>query len=103
MQGIGQALMELAVYDGDGQLMTGSFMDYAMPHAHDAPYFEVENHPVSAKTNPLGTMGCGGLASLMNAVADALSDYGIRHVDMSASPARVWQAIQDARHQLPAR
>ncbi|MGI8526081.1 MAG: xanthine dehydrogenase family protein molybdopterin-binding subunit [Pseudolabrys sp.] len=101
VQGIGQALMELAVYDADGQLVTGSFMDYAMPRAHDAPLFVTENHPVPAKSNPLGTKGCGeagcagALGSVMNAVVDALSDYGIRHLDMPASAPRVWQALQN--------
>ncbi|MBV9260968.1 MAG: xanthine dehydrogenase family protein molybdopterin-binding subunit [Pseudolabrys sp.] len=103
MQGIGQCLMEIALYDTDGQLVTGSFMDYAMPRAHDAPVYVSENHPVPAKSNPLGTKGCGeagcagALGSVMNAVADALSDYGIRHLDMPASAPRVWQAIQDAQ------
>jgi carbon-monoxide dehydrogenase large subunit len=102
VQGIGQALMENSIYDSDGQLLTGSFMDYAMPRAHNVPDFVVENHPVPAKTNPLGTKGCGeagcagGLASVMNAVADALSDFGIRHIDMPASPPRVWAAIREA-------
>lgn len=106
VQGLGQALMELATYDDGGQLLTGSFMDYAMPRAHDAPCFKVENHPVPAKTNPLGTKGCGeagvsgGLASVMNAVADALANYGIRHLDMPANSARVWQAIRDAQHSV---
>ena len=103
VQGIGQALMEVAVYDADGQLLTGSFMDYAMPRAHDALDFVVENHPVPAKSNPLGTKGCGeagcagALTSVMNAVVDALGDYGIRHLDMPASAPRVWQAIEDAK------
>jgi carbon-monoxide dehydrogenase large subunit len=103
VQGIGQALMENTVYDGDGQLLTGSFMDYAMPRARHAPEFVVENHPVPATTNPLGTKGCGeagcagGLASVMNAVADALADFGVNHIDMPASPARVWAAIQEAQ------
>ena len=102
VQGIGQALMEIAVYDADGQLLTGSFMDYAMPRANDAPDFVLENHPVPAKSNPLGSKGCGeagcagALTSVMNAVVDALADYGIHHLDMPASPARVWRAIQDA-------
>jgi carbon-monoxide dehydrogenase large subunit len=102
VQGIGQALMENTVYDSDGQLMTGSFMDYAMPRAHDVPDFVVENHPVPATSNPLGTKGCGeagcagALTSVMNAVVDALADYGIRHIDMPASPSRVWAAIQEA-------
>jgi carbon-monoxide dehydrogenase large subunit len=103
VQGIGQALMENTVYDGDGQLLTGSFMDYAMPRARHTPEFVVENHPVPATTNPLGTKGCGeagcagGLASVMNAVADALADFGVNHIDMPASPARVWTAIQEAQ------
>ena len=103
MQGIGQALMENTVYDADGQLLTGSYMDYAMPHAHDAPEIITENHPVPAKSNPLGTKGCGeagcagALTSVMNAIADALAEYGIRHIDMPASPARVWQALQEAQ------
>jgi carbon-monoxide dehydrogenase large subunit len=102
VQGIGQALMENTIYDSDGQLVTGSFMDYAMPRAHDTPEFVVENHPVPAKTNPLGTKGCGeagcagALTSVMNAIADALADYGIKHIDMPASPPRVWAAIQEA-------
>jgi carbon-monoxide dehydrogenase large subunit len=102
VQGIGQALMENTVYDSDGQLVTGSFMDYAMPRAHDVPEFVVESHPVPATSNPLGTKGCGeagcagALTSVMNAIADALADYGIRHIDMPASPSRVWSAIQEA-------
>ncbi len=102
VQGIGQALMELAVYDKDGQLLTGSFMDYAMPRAEDAPPFVLADHPAPAKTNPLGVKGCGeagcagGLASVMNAVIDALGDRGIRHVDMPLTPYRVWQALHAA-------
>jgi carbon-monoxide dehydrogenase large subunit len=102
VQGIGQALLELTAYDDDGQLLTGSYMDYAMPRANNAPPFNVLNHPVPAKTNPLGVKGCGeagcagGLASVMNAVANALSDYGITHIDMPATPQRIWAAIQEA-------
>jgi aerobic carbon-monoxide dehydrogenase large subunit len=101
-QGIGQTLMELTAYDDDGQLLTGSYMDYAMPRASDAPFFSVANHEVPAKTNPLGVKGCGeagcagSLTSIMNAVVDALSEYGIRHIDMPATPHRVWQAIRAA-------
>jgi len=108
VQGIGQALMERTVYDEEGQLLTGSFMDYALPRAVDAPMFDVANHPVPAKTNPLGVKGCGeagcagSLTSIMNAVADALSEYGIRHIDMPATPFRVWQAIQAAGGTRPA-
>jgi aerobic carbon-monoxide dehydrogenase large subunit len=103
VQGIGQALMEMTVYDADGQLLTGSYMDYALPRAVDAPPdFVVANHPVPATTNVLGVKGCGeagcagALTSLMNAVVDALSPYGIRHIDMPATPCRVWQAIREA-------
>jgi carbon-monoxide dehydrogenase large subunit len=102
VQGIGQALMEMTVYDAEGQFLTGSYMDYALPRATDAPTFMVANHPVPAKTNPLGVKGCGeagcagALTSVMNAVVDALSEYGIRHIDMPATPFRVWQAIQAA-------
>jgi carbon-monoxide dehydrogenase large subunit len=102
VQGIGQALMENVSFDADGQLLTGSYMDYALPRARHAPTFAVTNHPVPARTNPLGTKGCGeagcagGLTSVMNAVVDALSERGITHLDMPASPARIWQALQDA-------
>ena len=104
VQGIGQALREHTVYDEDGQLLSGSFMDYAMPRADDAPFFVHGSHPVPATTNPLGAKGCGeagcagALPSVMNAVVDALSEYGIRHIDMPATPHRVWQAIQAARN-----
>jgi carbon-monoxide dehydrogenase large subunit len=100
VQGIGQALLEDARYDADGQLLTGSYMDYAMPRAHDAPEIGFISHPVPAKTNPLGTKGCGeagcagGLASVMNAVVDALAPYGVEHIDMPATPPRVWAAIR---------
>jgi aerobic carbon-monoxide dehydrogenase large subunit len=102
VQGIGQALMELAVYDRDGQLLTGSFMDYAMPRAADVPSFSVADHPAPAKTNPLGVKGCGeagcagALTSVMNAVIDALSERGIRHLDMPLTPFRIWQALHSA-------
>jgi len=103
VQGLGQALLERAVYDSDGQLVTGSFMDYAMPRAHDVPTINVLSHPVPTKSNPLGVKGCGeagtsgGLPSVANAVIDALSEYGIRHLEMPMTPARIWQAIQDAK------
>jgi aerobic carbon-monoxide dehydrogenase large subunit len=103
MQGLGQVLLEQAIYDSDGQLVTGSFMDYAMPRAHNAPMINVASHPVPTKSNPLGAKGCGeagtsgGLPSVANAVIDALSDYGIRHLEMPMTPSRIWQAIQDAK------
>jgi aerobic carbon-monoxide dehydrogenase large subunit len=101
IQGIGQALMEMTVYDTDGQFLTGSFMDYALPRAADSPQVSVVNHPVPATTNPLGVKGCGeagcagSLTSVMNAVANALSEFGIHHLDMPATPYRVWRAITD--------
>src|SRR5579885_1455890 len=103
VQGLGQALLEQAIYDSDGQLVTGSFMDYAMPRAHHAPMITVASHPVPTKSNPIGAKGCGeagtsgALPSVTNAVIDALSEYGIRHLEMPMTPARVWQAIQDAK------
>jgi carbon-monoxide dehydrogenase large subunit len=103
VQGIGQCLMEMTAYDDDGQLLTGSFQDYALPRAGDAPDIAVVDHPVPATTNVLGVKGCGeagcagSLTSVMNAVVDALSEYGIRHIDMPATPYRVWSAIQAAR------
>jgi aerobic carbon-monoxide dehydrogenase large subunit len=103
VQGIGQALMEKTVYDSDGQLLTGSFMDYAMPRAVDVPSFVLADHPAPATTNPLGVKGCGeagcagALTSVMNAVIDALADHGIRHVDMPLTPATIWQALQAAK------
>ncbi len=99
VQGIGQALMELAVYDKEGQLLSGSFMDYAMPRAADVPMFSLADHPAPAKTNPLGVKGCGeagcagALTSVMNAVIDALGEHGIRHLDMPLTPFRIWQAL----------
>jgi carbon-monoxide dehydrogenase large subunit len=103
MQGIGQALIEHTVYDEDGQLVTGSFMDYGLPRADMTPPFTVLHHPVPAKTNLLGAKGCGeagcagSLPSVMNAIVDALSVYGITHIDMPATPQLVWQAIQAAK------
>jgi carbon-monoxide dehydrogenase large subunit len=95
--------MEMTAYDDDGQLLTGSFMDYALPRAADSPQVDVVHHPVPATTNVLGVKGCGeagcagSLTSVMNAIADALSEFGIRHLDMPATPHRVWHAIQEAR------
>jgi carbon-monoxide dehydrogenase large subunit len=102
-QGIGQALMEEVSYDSSGQPITGSFMDYAMPRAEDIPTMEIGDHPSPAKSNPLGTKGCGeagcagSLVCIVNAVLDALSDHGITHIDMPLTSERVWRAIQDAK------
>ena len=103
VQGIGQALMEQAVYDEEGQLLTGSLMDYAIPRAADVPSFAIGDHGVPTKTNPLGVKGvgeagcAGGLPCAMNAVLDALADHGVRHVDMPLTPFRIWQALQTAK------
>jgi aerobic carbon-monoxide dehydrogenase large subunit len=105
VQGIGQATMEKTAYDADGQLLTGSYMDYAMPRASDSPEVGFESHPVPAKNNPLGVKGCGeagcagALTSVMNAIVDALSDYGVADIEMPATPERVWKTIQEARAQ----
>jgi aerobic carbon-monoxide dehydrogenase large subunit len=102
-QGIGQALMECVSYDSNGQPVTGSFMDYAMPRAGDIPLMAVGDHPVPAKSNPLGTKGCGeagcagSLSTIVNAVIDALSEFGVAHIDMPLTPERVWRAIRDAK------
>jgi carbon-monoxide dehydrogenase large subunit len=102
-QGIGQALMEEISYDSSGQPITGSFMDYAMPRAEDIPAMTVGDHPSPAKSNPLGTKGCGeagcagSLSTIVNAVIDALSEFGVTHIDMPLTPERVWRAIQDEK------
>ena len=103
-QGIGQALMEEAVFDGEsGQLVTGSFMDYAMPRASDIPNFTITYNNVPCTTNVLGIKGVGeagsvgALGAVMNAIIDALAPLGITHLDMPATPARVWATIETAR------
>jgi carbon-monoxide dehydrogenase large subunit len=103
VQGIGQALKESVVYNEDGQPVTGSYMDYALPRAGDAPSFAFGSHPVPAATNLLGAKGCGeagcagALPAVMNALVDALSELGVTHIDMPATPLRIWEAIQAAQ------
>ncbi len=104
VQGIGQALMEHCVYDREtGQLVTGSFMDYAMPRADDFPDFTLGHVCTPCTTNPLGTKGCGEAGAIgsppavINAVLDALAPLGVKDLDMPASPNRVWTAIQNAK------
>ncbi|MGH7310894.1 MAG: xanthine dehydrogenase family protein molybdopterin-binding subunit, partial [Candidatus Rokuibacteriota bacterium] len=104
VQGLGQGLFELLVYDRESaQLLAGSFMDYAMPRADDVPTFEVDSYEVPTKINPLGAKGVGeagtvgALPALLNAVNDALAPLGVRHLDMPVTPERVWRAIQEAR------
>jgi len=98
-QGIGQALMEHTVYDEDGQLLTGSFMDYALPRAGDLPMMGFASHPVPAKSNVLGAKGCGeagvsgALGAVMGAVNDALASAGAPSVEMPATAEKVWRAL----------
>jgi carbon-monoxide dehydrogenase large subunit len=104
-QGVGQALAEQAVFDAEGQLLTATLMDYALPHACDLVQFAFETRNVPCKTHPLGIKGAGEAGAIgstpavMNAVIDALDrGFGIRHLDMPATPLRVWRAIQARRH-----
>ena len=103
-QGAGQILAEDLTFDPDsGQLLAASFMDYAMPRAQDLCEFVVKSHPVPTKTNPLGVKGAGeagtvgAMPAIANALVDALSHLGIRHVEMPATPPRLWRLIRDAR------
>jgi carbon-monoxide dehydrogenase large subunit len=103
-QGVGQAMWERCYVDpSSGQPLTGSFMDYGMPHAHTLPSFKTEIVEVLSPTNPLGIKagGEGGttpaLAVIVSAMVDALRDYGIRDIQMPATPYTIWQAIQDAK------
>jgi carbon-monoxide dehydrogenase large subunit len=102
-QGAGQILMEDIRFDADsGQLISGSFMDYAMPRADDLSAVAVKSHPVPTSTNPLGVKGCGeagcvgAMPAVANAIVDALSVYGVRHIEMPATPERVWRTINGA-------
>ncbi len=104
VQGVGQALLENAVYDENGQLLTGSYMDYTMPRADDVPSFKVETLAGTPCThNPLGVKGCGEAGAIgtppavINAVVDALKEYGVDHIDMPATPEKVWRAINSAQ------
>jgi carbon-monoxide dehydrogenase large subunit len=106
-QGIGQAVLEGCVYDKQtGQLLTGSYNDYAMPRADDLPPFDLSTHVTLCTHNPLGVKGCGEAgaigapAAIANAVVDALKPLGIKHIDMPLTPQRLWQVIQ--QHQTPA-
>ncbi len=103
VQGIGQALLEGCVYDTDsGQLISGSYMDYTMPRADDVPSFSVDTCVTECTHNPLGVKGCGEAGAIgappavMNAIIDALSDYNVRHLDMPATPNKIWSIIHKA-------
>jgi aerobic carbon-monoxide dehydrogenase large subunit len=102
-QGMGQVLMEDKAYDEDGQVLSGSFMDYAMPRADDFCPVVIEDNPVPTPTNPLGVKGAGeggtvgSLSAGVNAIVDALSVLGIKHIDTPCTPYRVWQAVENAR------
>jgi carbon-monoxide dehydrogenase large subunit len=99
-QGVGQALMEDIQFDAGGQMVTASFMDYAMPRAHNLCEMHVESNPVPTKTNPLGTKGAGeagcvgALPAVVNAVVNALSEFGVTHIEMPATSERIWRAMQ---------
>jgi carbon-monoxide dehydrogenase large subunit len=101
-QGVAQALLEEVVYDAEGQLVTGSLMDYALPHAAGLPALEVHLEGTPTSANPLGVKGTGQAGAIaapqavMNAIVDALAPLGIDHVDMPATPERLWQAIRAA-------
>jgi aerobic carbon-monoxide dehydrogenase large subunit len=99
-QGVSQALWEHAEYDENGQLITGSFMNYAMPHADDLPSVQVGRTETPSPVNPLGIKGAGETGTIAstpavaNAVMDALAPLGIKHIDMPLTPGRIWEALR---------
>jgi carbon-monoxide dehydrogenase large subunit len=104
VQGLGQALLEHCQYDREsGQQLTGSYMTYAMPRAADVPHFKIELQATPCPHNPIGAKGCGELGSIgappaiINAVVNALGHLGVTHMDMPATPEKVWRAIQSAQ------
>ena len=104
-QGLGQALLELSVFDSaSGQILSGSFLDYTMPRADCVPSIDFSYNEVPCRTNPMGVKGCGEAGSigsppaLINAILDALRPEGVAHIDMPATPERIWRALQQARH-----
>ena len=106
-QGVGQILMEDIRFDEDGQNLTASVMDYAMPRATDISAVEIKSNPVPTRTNPLGVKGAGeagcvgAMPAVANALVDALSHLGVRHVEMPATPERMWRAIKTANNRQP--
>jgi carbon-monoxide dehydrogenase large subunit len=107
-QGIGQALLEHAVYDSAGQLLSGSMMDYTMPRADNLPHITVGTESTLCTHNPLGVKGCGEVGAIgsppavMNAVVDALRDYNVRHIDMPATAPKIWSIIQAGQPRMAA-
>jgi carbon-monoxide dehydrogenase large subunit len=107
-QGVAQALFEEVRYDEDGNPLTSNLIDYLMPSAADLPSFEVSNTETASPRNPLGAKGIGesgtigSTPAVHNAVVDAVSHLGIRHIDMPCTPQRVWEAIQGAGALAPA-
>jgi aerobic carbon-monoxide dehydrogenase large subunit len=103
-QGIGQAMIEEAVYNDDGQLVTGSFMDYALPRATDFPRFELHSTVTPTPVNPLGAKGVGeagtlgSTPSIVSAAVDALSGFGVKHIDMMLRPEKLWRIIHGPAH-----
>ena len=103
VQGLGQAMGEHAVYDENGQLVTGSFMDYWMPRASDFPDFDVSYNEIPARSNALGVKGAGEAgtvgapAAFINAMIDALAPYGIEEIDMPVTPVKLWEILQRGR------
>lgn len=102
IQGLGEGLLEMAAYDDEGQLLTGTMLDYAVPRASQMPAIETDHTVTPSPVNPLGVKGIGeagtiaSSACVVNAVCDALAPFGIRHIDKPLTPPRVWAAIQDA-------
>jgi aerobic carbon-monoxide dehydrogenase large subunit len=102
-QGVGQILCEDICFDSSGQLLTGSFMDYAMPRASDLSAVAIKSNPVPTTTNPLGVKGAGeagtvgAMPAVANALVDALSEFGVRHIEMPATPERIWRAVRQGR------
>ena len=100
-QGVGQALYEEAIYDATGQMLTGSFMDYALPKAHDFPRFELDNTVTPSPVNPMGVKGVGeagtigSTPAIANAVIDALKPFGVRHIDLPLRPEKLWKLMQE--------
>lgn len=102
-QGLGQAMSENALYDAEGQFVSATYMDYGMPRAHRMPHVEAGFNTVACRTNPLGVKGageagaCGAPPAFIGALVDALRDYGVTHMDMPATPEKIWRAIYGAR------